>query len=61
MWQEKLDQLRKAGLSWAEIGRVCKVGRSTIHDIHTGRTVAPSKDVAARLKRLHTVTMKKVS
>jgi hypothetical protein len=59
MWQEKLSQLREAGMSWAAIGRACKVGRSTIHDLYTGRTKNPTKEVGSRLKRLHTVKTNK--
>lgn len=58
MWQQKLKDLRSAGLTWQEIGTYCGVGRSTIHDISKGRTKEPSKPVAAKLKRLHTIRMR---
>lgn len=61
MWIEKLQDLRDAGLTWQEIAERCKVSRGTVHDLWTGRTQEPSKDVARRLRRLHTEVMRKAA
>lgn len=61
MWIENLKDLRDAGLTWQKIADRCKVSRGTVHDLWTGRTLAPSKDVARRLRRLHTEVTRKAA
>jgi hypothetical protein len=60
MWKKLIQDLRNERLKWRQIGEYCGVGRSTIHDLWTGRTASPTKPVGTKLKRLHTITMRKV-
>ncbi len=54
MWKQMLQQLRDANMTWQMIADRCKVSRGTVHDLWTERTKNPRKDVARRLRRLHT-------
>lgn len=61
MWKEKLQDLRNAGLKWRQIGDYCGVGRSSIHDLWSGRSKVPSAETGLKLKKLHYRTMRKVA
>lgn len=59
MWQDMIQDLRKAGLKYREIGEVCGIGRSSVHDLHTGRSKVPKGDCAIALQKLHRRVMRR--
>jgi hypothetical protein len=58
-WRKLIQDLRDTGLKWREIAASCGVGPSALHDLWKGRTGNPTVPVRAKLKNLHTRTLKK--
>lgn len=54
-WQSRIDDLRAdpIGMTLVEIAEYLDVPRSTVSDLASGRTKAPTGDAAVKLWQLH--------
>lgn len=57
MWQQMIQDLRDAKLSFPKIAKAVGLSKGSVHDILTGRTQEPRPKAAAKLKRLHARVM----
>lgn len=53
MWQQMIQDLRKDGYTFQRIASDMGIGRSSVHDLWTGRSKTPSGDAALKLKNMH--------
>jgi len=59
MWQQMIQDLRDAGYKWRQIGEAMGLGRSSVHDLWTGRSQEPSGNAAIELVKLHKKMLRK--
>jgi transcriptional regulator with XRE-family HTH domain len=52
-WQARIKDLKKAGLTLAEIAERTGLAPSSVGDLATGRTASPRGEAAVLLDRLH--------
>ena len=52
-WANRIEELRKQGMTLAEIGDAVGLATSSVSDIEQGRTHSPRGDAAMRLHELH--------
>jgi hypothetical protein len=52
-WTQKVIDLNKAGMTYAEIGALIRLAPSTVGDLANGKYKSPRGDAALALARLH--------